>query len=166
MSDWRLSANSTNYREALRATETIHPPAVGFVRPQDITGKATEVQFKQNNTIIQLLLKLTEEVEDLKVAVKRLEIAKGKEVTQPNDLSDSLDQIQQQLQKLSLDEHSKFQQRLYIKLDGQKTDTGYTNITRMKEHWSQMASKWSYHLSLKKALTGFYKKGSNICISD
>ncbi|KAJ1685823.1 hypothetical protein LUZ63_017213 [Rhynchospora breviuscula] len=102
MSDWRLSANSTNYREALRATETIHPPAVGFVRPQDITGKATEVQFKQNNTIIQLLLKLTEEVEDLKVAVKKLEAVKGKEVTQPNDLSDSLDQIQQQLQKLSL----------------------------------------------------------------
>ncbi|KAJ1698241.1 hypothetical protein LUZ63_006753 [Rhynchospora breviuscula] len=104
MSDWRLSANSTIYKEALKATETIHPPAVGFVRPQDITGRTTEVQFKQNNTIIQLLLKLTEEVEDLKVAVKRLEAVKGKEVTQPDDLSDSLDQIQQQLQKLSLGE--------------------------------------------------------------
>ncbi|KAJ1693763.1 hypothetical protein LUZ63_010461 [Rhynchospora breviuscula] len=107
MSDWRLSANSTIYKEALKATETIHPPATGFVRPQDITGRATEVQFKQNNTIIQLLLKLTEEVEDLKVAIKRLETVKGKEVTQPDDLSDSLDQIQQQLQKLSLGESSK-----------------------------------------------------------
>ncbi|KAJ1690282.1 hypothetical protein LUZ63_014437 [Rhynchospora breviuscula] len=107
MSDWRLSANSTIYKEALKATETIHSPAVDFVRPQDITGRTTEVQFKQNNTIIQLLLKLTEEVEDLKVAVKRLETVKGKEVTQPDDLSDSLDQIQQQLQKLSLGESSK-----------------------------------------------------------
>ncbi|KAJ1685811.1 hypothetical protein LUZ63_017201 [Rhynchospora breviuscula] len=107
MSDWRLSANSTIYKEELKATETIHPPAVGFVRPQDITGRTTEVQFKQNNTIIQLLLKLTEEVEDLKVAVKRLETVKGKEVTQPDDLFDSLDQIQQQLQKLSLGEPNK-----------------------------------------------------------
>ncbi|KAJ1692976.1 hypothetical protein LUZ63_009674 [Rhynchospora breviuscula] len=107
MSDWRLSANSTIYKEALKATETIHPPAVGFVRPQDITGRTTEVQFKQNNTIIQLLLKLTEEVKDLKVTIKRLEAVKGKEVTQPDDLSDSLDQIQQQLQKLSLGESSK-----------------------------------------------------------
>ncbi|KAJ1689262.1 hypothetical protein LUZ63_013417 [Rhynchospora breviuscula] len=109
MSDWRLSANSTIYKEALKATETIQPPATGFVRPQDITGRATETQFKQNNTIIQLLLKLTEEVEDLKVAVKRLETVKGKEVTQPDDLSDSLDQIQQQLQKLSLDGMSRTQ---------------------------------------------------------
>ncbi|KAJ1700152.1 hypothetical protein LUZ63_008664 [Rhynchospora breviuscula] len=104
MSDWRLSANSTIYKEALKATETIQPPATGFVRPQDITGRTTEVQFKQNNTIIQLLLKLTEEVEDLKIAVKRLETVKNKEVTQPDDLADSLDQIQQQLQKLSLGE--------------------------------------------------------------
>ncbi|KAJ1691999.1 hypothetical protein LUZ63_016154 [Rhynchospora breviuscula] len=107
MSDWRLSANSTNYRETLKATESIQSPAVGFVKPQDITGRATKVQFKQNNTIIQLLLKLTEEVEDLKVAVRKIETAKGKEVTQPDDLSDSLDQIQQQLQKLSLGEPSK-----------------------------------------------------------
>ncbi|KAJ1693498.1 hypothetical protein LUZ63_010196 [Rhynchospora breviuscula] len=104
MSDWRLSANSTIYKEALKTTETIQPPATGFVRPQDITGRAIKVQFKQSNTIIQLLLKLTEEVEDLKVAVKRLETVKGKEVTQPDDLSDSLDQIQKQLQKLSLGE--------------------------------------------------------------
>ncbi|KAJ4760007.1 ORF II [Rhynchospora pubera] len=107
MSDWRLSANSTIYKEALKAIETIHQPAVGFVRPQDITGRAIDVQFKQNNTIIQLLLKLTEEVEDLKAAVKKIEATKGKEVTQPDDLTNSLDQIQQQLQKLSLGEPSK-----------------------------------------------------------
>ncbi|KAJ4770512.1 ORF II [Rhynchospora pubera] len=107
MSDWHLSANSTIYKEALKATETIHLPAVGFVKPQDITGRAIDVQFKQNNTIIQLLLKLTEEVEDLKAVVKKIEATKGKEVTQPDDLTDSLDQIQQQLQKLSLEEPSK-----------------------------------------------------------
>ncbi|KAJ1702899.1 hypothetical protein LUZ63_002678 [Rhynchospora breviuscula] len=107
MSNWRFSANSTIYKEALKATESIQPSAIGFVRPQDITGRTTEVQFKQNNTIIQLLLKLTEEVDDLKIAVKKIETAKGKEVTQPDDLSDSLDQIQQQLQKLSLGESSK-----------------------------------------------------------
>ncbi|KAJ1686351.1 hypothetical protein LUZ63_017741 [Rhynchospora breviuscula] len=107
MSDWRLSANSTIYKEALKATESIQPPAVGFVRPQDITGRTTEVQFKLNNTIIQLLLKLTEKVEDLKVAVKKLETAKGKEVAQPDDLTDSLEQIQNQLQKLSLGESNK-----------------------------------------------------------
>ncbi|KAJ1701347.1 hypothetical protein LUZ63_001126 [Rhynchospora breviuscula] len=107
MSDWRLSENSTIYKEALKATKSIHSPAVGFVKPQEITGRTTEVQFKQNNTIIQLLLKLTEEVENLKIAIKKLETAKGKEITQPNDLSNYLDQIQQQLQKLSLGEPSK-----------------------------------------------------------
>ncbi|KAJ4759621.1 ORF II [Rhynchospora pubera] len=107
MSDWRLSANNTIYKEALKATKTIHQPAVGFVKPQDITGRAIEVQFKQNNTIIQLLLKLTEEVEDLKAVVKKIEASKGKKVTQPDDLTNSLDQIQQQLQKLSLGEPSK-----------------------------------------------------------
>ncbi|KAJ4754773.1 ORF II [Rhynchospora pubera] len=106
MSDLRLSANSTIYKEALKVTEIIHL-AVGFVKPQDITGRAIDAQFKQNNTIIQLLLKLTEEVENLKAVVKKIEVSKGKEVTQPDDLTDSLDQIQQQLQKLSLGEPSK-----------------------------------------------------------
>ncbi|KAJ3705759.1 hypothetical protein LUZ61_009464 [Rhynchospora tenuis] len=107
MSDWRLSADSTIYKEALKATETLHPPAVGFVKTQEITGKALEVIAKQNNTLIQLLLKLTEEVEDLKVAVKRIEAAKAKEITPSDDLSESLGQIQVQLKKLSLGEPSK-----------------------------------------------------------
>ncbi|KAJ3698544.1 hypothetical protein LUZ61_002249 [Rhynchospora tenuis] len=85
---------------------SIQPPTVGFVRPQDITGRATEVQFKQNNTIIQLLLKLTEEVEDLKVAVKELK-SKRSTATQPEGVEQALEQIQTQLQKLSLGEPNK-----------------------------------------------------------
>ncbi|KAJ3704990.1 hypothetical protein LUZ61_008695 [Rhynchospora tenuis] len=103
MSDWRLSADSTIYKEALKSTESIQPPAIGFVRPQDITGRATEVQFKQNNTIIQLLLKLTEEVEDLKDVIKELK-SKRSTAAQSKGVEQALEQIQTQLQKLSLGE--------------------------------------------------------------
>ncbi|KAJ4795173.1 polyprotein [Rhynchospora pubera] len=57
------------------------------------------------------------------------------------------------------DEHSKSQQKLCTKLDGQRAGTEYTNITRMKERWSQMASKWSYRSSLKKVFNRLLQEG-------
>jgi len=101
MSDWRLSANSSIYTDALKATETLGTPAVGFVKPTEVTERITSVQLKQNNTVLQILIKIKEDLEDLKVAVRRIEAAKAKEA-QPEELSTSIDELQKQLSKLSL----------------------------------------------------------------
>jgi hypothetical protein len=59
--------------------------------------------IKQNNTIIQLLVKLKEDLEDCKTAIRRLETAKTKEPDTEN-LTQSIDDLQKGLQKLSLGE--------------------------------------------------------------
>jgi predicted nuclease with TOPRIM domain len=105
MSDWRITAESLTYQDALRATESIEEPAYGFIKPSDVTRGTTAALIKQNNTIIQLLVKLKEDLEDCKSAIKRLEAAKTK-IPESQDLSDSIQKLQTDLQKLSLGESS------------------------------------------------------------
>ncbi|KAJ1689907.1 hypothetical protein LUZ63_014062 [Rhynchospora breviuscula] len=99
MSDWRLTAESSVYREALRATESIEEPALGFVKPTEATQRATSTIIKQNNTIIQLLVKIKEEFEDCKDQIRELKRAKAPE---GSDTTETLEQIQNQLKNLSL----------------------------------------------------------------
>lgn len=101
MSDWKRTAKIPAYIEAVKATETIEEPAVGFYKPSDSRFAQNVVIIKQNNTIIQLLTKLTEEVADLKedfgilkgtISRKPLDNGKTKE-----DLSEYLENIQKKL---------------------------------------------------------------------
>ncbi|KAJ1704481.1 hypothetical protein LUZ63_004260 [Rhynchospora breviuscula] len=102
MSDWRLTAESSVYREALRATESIEEPALGFVKPTEATQRATSTIIKQNNTIIQLLVKIKEELEDCKDQIRELRRAKAPEGSDTTDTTEALEQIQNQLKNLRL----------------------------------------------------------------
>ena len=104
MNDLRNTVRSSIYLEALKATETLEEPAQGFVKPAECT-KGTTTVIKQNNTIIQLLVKIQEELEDCKISIKRLEAAKTK-VPETENLTQSIDDLQKDLQKLSLGEPS------------------------------------------------------------
>ncbi|KAJ4770926.1 ORF II [Rhynchospora pubera] len=99
MSDWRLTADSSIYKEALRATESLEEPALGFVKPSEAAQRDTSIIIKQNNTIIQLLVKIKEELEDCKDQIRELRRAKALE---GSDTSEALEQIQNQLKNLSL----------------------------------------------------------------
>jgi len=106
MSDWRITANSSIYKEALQATETLEEPTVGFLKLAEVTRGSTAALIKQNNTIIQLLVKIKEELKNCKITIKRLEAAKTK-VPETEDLASSINELQKGLQKLSLGELSK-----------------------------------------------------------
>lgn len=105
MNDWRNTARSSIYQEALKATETLEEPSQGFVKPAECTKGATSALIKQNNTIIQLLVKIKEELEDCKIAIKRLEAAKT-QVPETENLTHSIEDLQKGLQKLNLGETS------------------------------------------------------------
>ncbi|PKU73629.1 hypothetical protein MA16_Dca009936 [Dendrobium catenatum] len=68
MNDLRLSTVNGEYKAALKATDNIEPPSVGFVNPSEArqhSASAFGAMIKQNNTVIQLLLTITERVKDL-----------------------------------------------------------------------------------------------------
>lgn len=103
MSSWTQTAESTEYRDALEATEELDAPAQGFVRPSRIQGgqaSSLTAVLKQNNTIIQLLVKISERLDDCILDLKNLKnkAEKGKEV----DLEDSIQDLTKKLEKVSL----------------------------------------------------------------
>jgi prophage DNA circulation protein len=101
MSDWRLTQGSQVYQEALTATKSIEEPAVGFAKPAE--EKGTSALIKQNNTIIHLLVKIKEDLEDCKTAIRA--IRKQKEPA--TDITAAVDDLKNSLQKLSLGEPPK-----------------------------------------------------------
>ncbi|KAG6473555.1 hypothetical protein ZIOFF_067472 [Zingiber officinale] len=56
------SSKSRDYEEALANTEEISSPAIGFIVAKDATNKDID---RQNNTIIDLLLKNNEKLDQL-----------------------------------------------------------------------------------------------------
>lgn len=105
MSDWRIAAATKAYRNSLIATESIDPPSIGFIKP--VTGAGLATVLKQNNTIIQLLVSVTEKLEDLQNDVSRLkkEVAeKGKAPATPETLDPILDEIQKKLEGFHIGE--------------------------------------------------------------
>lgn len=104
MSDWRVTQGSSTYKEAAQALEGLDQPSLGFVRGADLAGQTTttlQAIIKQQNLQIQLLVKLTEKVEDLQQEVKAIKTAKAKAgetgsaelESQINDLSKKLDKV-------------------------------------------------------------------------
>ena len=106
MNDWRLSSRTEAYLNALRATESIEAPAEGFVKPIDSNQKATITLIKQNNTIIQLLVKISENLEDCLDTVKDIrKVVAEKSAGTTSGVSDKvLEDLQRGLQKLNLGE--------------------------------------------------------------
>ena len=104
MSDWRITQRSSTYLDVLRATESIEEPAVGFAKPSEAKTTTTSTLIKQNNTIIQLLIKISENLEDCKEKLKALKAEKQKAVEVPNSIEASIENLSQNLTKLSLGE--------------------------------------------------------------
>ncbi|KAG6523877.1 hypothetical protein ZIOFF_013764 [Zingiber officinale] len=67
--------SSNNYKEALKATENIEAPSLGFVRPANHRGPTLGAiaAIKQANTQIQLLVTILERLEALDERIRRLE---------------------------------------------------------------------------------------------
>lgn len=72
---YQQTASSSTYIEALQATENLEPPALGFVKPSEGAKGAigsSLALIKQNNTIIQLLVRVSEEIDDCKTDLERI----------------------------------------------------------------------------------------------
>jgi hypothetical protein len=105
MSNWRITSKSSSYIEALKATESIEEPSVGFVKPTE-SIKGTTTIIKQNNTIIQLLVKISEGVEDCKESIQNIRkvVAEQASAGTKSDITSTIEELQKNLNKLSLGE--------------------------------------------------------------
>ena len=103
MSDYTNTQNTQAYNQTIHATDPIETPAVGFVKPADHRGgtSGTTAIIKQNNTQIQLLVQIYEQIKNLEAEVKILkdQVSKQKGVQLPSDITDELSA---QLTRLSL----------------------------------------------------------------
>lgn len=103
MSDWRIASSTKSYRNSLIATESIDPPSIGFFKP--VAGAGLATVLKQNNTIIQLLVSVSERLEDLQSDVTKLKkefAEKGKPQATPENLDPILDEIQRKLEEFHI----------------------------------------------------------------
>lgn len=83
---------SVYYREAVQTTESLEPPAVGFVKPGDYKGASSSTAIiKQNNTIIQLLVQIANQLDNVERRVQALEGRKPGDLT--SDLVEKLEKL-------------------------------------------------------------------------
>lgn len=63
-----LTRNTDSYRNALKATEPIDPPSLGFLKTSDYSGTLSHqaAVIKQHNTQIQLLTQIAEDLKSIK----------------------------------------------------------------------------------------------------
>lgn len=105
MTDWRIAAATKSYRNSLISTESIDPPSIGFLRPAPGVGLAAVI--KQNNTLIQLLVSVSEKLEDIQTELtilKKEVVDKGKSHVTPENLDPILDEIQKKLEGFHIGE--------------------------------------------------------------
>ncbi|GJV82871.1 hypothetical protein Tco_1522769 [Tanacetum coccineum] len=99
---------TTEYQEAIQATEDLESPAVGFAKTTDYKGGLTNqvnAVIKQNNTLLyfatkqsQKLVELEEKFDKLKQEIHTI---KEREV-QPADLEDSISSLAKRLDSFSI----------------------------------------------------------------
>lgn len=67
MSSYVITRSVASYKEAVKATEQIESPAVGFAKPSDFSGQILGIGaiIKQNNTQLQLLTQIAESLKDI-----------------------------------------------------------------------------------------------------
>ena len=106
MSNWNITSKTEIYKDALRATESIEEPSEGFVTPAKVGQKVTTALIKQNNTIIQLLVKISENLNDCLETVKDIKkVVVEKSAGTSSDISvKTIEDLEKSLQKLNLGE--------------------------------------------------------------
>nr|USH10138.1 ORF2 [Gulupa bacilliform virus A] len=110
--NWKSTVASSTYQEALAATEAIQSPSVGFAKSSQTPQENFSNIIKQNNLIIQLLVKTSEEVQDLREQVNQLKVLiRRKEDTPKEDLEGAIESLTKRLGKLPAGETSKPQKK-------------------------------------------------------
>lgn len=105
MTDWKITAATKSYKQSLASTESLDPPSVGFIRP--VQGINISSVLKQNNTIIQLLVSISERLEDVQADLSKLRkevTEKGKAQVVSENLDPILDELQKKLEGLHIGE--------------------------------------------------------------
>ncbi|XP_042444770.1 OVARIAN TUMOR DOMAIN-containing deubiquitinating enzyme 7-like isoform X3 [Zingiber officinale] len=108
-----INTQATNsYKDAVRATEGIEAPALGFCRPAEYKGatSSSTAIIKQANTQIQLLVSILEKLESLEERIKKIEgkIAVSSNLQQETALPDNLIQsLTDRIKTLSIQEKPK-----------------------------------------------------------
>lgn len=105
MTDWRITAATKSYKDSLIFTESIDSPSVGFLKPAPGVGLAAVI--KQNNTLIQLLVSVSEKLEDIQTELTNLRkevVSHGKSHATPDNLDPILDEIQKKLEGFHIGE--------------------------------------------------------------
>ncbi|GJS59270.1 hypothetical protein Tco_0654054 [Tanacetum coccineum] len=99
---------TTEYQEAIQATEDLESPAVGFAKTSDYKGGLTNqvnAVIKQNNTLLYLATKQSQKLVELEEKFDKLKqeihTIKEREV-QPADLEDSISSLAKRLDNFSI----------------------------------------------------------------
>ncbi|GJU13611.1 hypothetical protein Tco_1136007 [Tanacetum coccineum] len=99
---------TTEYQEAIQATEDLESPAVGFAKTSDYKGGLAvqvNVVIKQNNTLLYLAIKQSRELIELEekfdMLKQEIHMIIEKEV-QPADLEDSISSLAKRLDSFSI----------------------------------------------------------------
>lgn len=95
---------STVYKDTLKAVQDIDPPAVGFEKTDGSLGPSLSKQLKQNNFLIQLLVKTFEEIQGLRFEIESLnsKLAQSKGKLPATELDNSIEALQKQLEQLTI----------------------------------------------------------------
>ncbi|KAG6472667.1 hypothetical protein ZIOFF_070142 [Zingiber officinale] len=88
---YTLSKNTNSYKKAIRAIESLEPPALGFIRPGDYSNTIANgtTIIKQNNLQIQLLTQIAEGIQEIRDDLKSVldyQRRKGGTSILPDDL--------------------------------------------------------------------------------
>ncbi|THU58537.1 hypothetical protein C4D60_Mb03t15400 [Musa balbisiana] len=70
----KLHRNTESYKEALRATENIDAPSLGFLKPTDYPGTLSHqaIVIKQHNTQLQLLVQIAEDIKGIRAELQAI----------------------------------------------------------------------------------------------
>lgn len=88
-----ISSRSTeSYREALRATEPIEPPSLGFLKPGDLSGTISHqiAVIKQHNVQIQLLVQIAEDIKGIRTELQKIRESQQSKTTQSQVVPEEL----------------------------------------------------------------------------
>ena len=68
------SRNTESYKEALKATESIEPPSLGFLKTNDFMGTLSHqvAVIKQHNVQIQLLIQIAEDIKGIRTELQTI----------------------------------------------------------------------------------------------
>lgn len=105
MTDWKIAAATKSYRQSLASTESLDPPSIGFLKP--VQGISLSSVLKQNNTIIQLLVSISERLEDVQADLSKLRkevTERGKAQVTSENLDPILDELQRKLEGFHIGE--------------------------------------------------------------